>query len=684
MLSEGFLAPGAFVAGSLVAGYQLEDQLGAGGMAIVYRARDQRLGRLVALKILAPALAADEGFRRRFIAESRAAAAVDDPHIIPVYDAGEANGALFIAMRFVAGGDLRRVLTQEGPLPPGRAAQFLSPVASALDAAHRVGLVHRDVKPANILVDTQPDRPDHVYLSDFGVSKAAAASVSLTGTGQFLGTPEYSAPEQVRGLPVDGRADQYALACVAWRLLTDSAPFERDQGLAMLLAHVSDPPPSLAERRPDLPAAAGRVLARALAKAPEDRYRSCREFAETLRNALGLVAYTSAGVAVAGRSRTEISVRPGFTSPAANGPAANGSDAEPDPRGTSAGRPPGSTNLLTAGRPARPGDDRTDAPARHGWRRPLVIAVVCAVIATAVAVPLILAEHGPPATGSRGHTGTAGTGAKTRTSPLAGPLTGTRTATLTYQASGGVGAVAFGPGGILAVADANGRTYLWNTATRSITATLADPASSGVELVAFGPHGSVATADANGSTYLWDAAAGTITATLTDPAGKAAQGVAFGPGGAVAVADANGRTYLWNTATGTITATLADPGSKGVEYVAFGPDGTVATADANGSSYVWDTATRKITATLTDPAVSKGVDQLAFGPATTTLATADANGITYLWDTATRKITATLTDPAASGVEAVAFGPAGATLATGFYHDGQGIADLWRIARRTH
>ena len=245
----------------------------------------------MALKILAPALAADEGFRRRFIAESRAAAAVDDPHIIPVYDAGEANGALFIAMRFVAGGDLRRVLTQEGPLPPGRAAQFLSPVASALDAAHRVGLVHRDVKPANILVDTQPDRPDHVYLSDFGVSKAAAASVSLTGTGQFLGTPEYSAPEQVRGLPVDGRADQYALACVAWRLLTDSAPFERDQGLAMLLAHVSDPPPSLAERRPDLPAAAGRVLARALAKAPEDRYGSCREFAETLRNALGLVAY---------------------------------------------------------------------------------------------------------------------------------------------------------------------------------------------------------------------------------------------------------------------------------------------------------------------------------------------------------------------------------------------------------
>jgi YVTN family beta-propeller protein len=274
--------------GSALAGYKLEAQVGAGGMAVVFRARDERLGRLVALKVLAPTLTADDGFRRRFIAESRAAAAVDDPHIIPVYEAGEANGALFIAMRFVQGGDLRAVLGREGMLAPARASAFISPVASALDTAHGAGLVHRDVKPANILVDARRGRPEHVYLSDFGVSKGAMSSVSLTAAGQFLGTPDYSAPEQIQGLAVDGRADQYALACVAYQLLAGAVPFERDQGMAVLFAHLSAPPPSLVARRPDLPGAVDQVLARALAKAPEKRFGSCRDFAEALREALGL------------------------------------------------------------------------------------------------------------------------------------------------------------------------------------------------------------------------------------------------------------------------------------------------------------------------------------------------------------------------------------------------------------
>ena len=280
-----------FRAGSLLAGYRLEAQVGAGGMAVVFRARDERLARLVALKILAPGLAEDQEFRRRFIAESRAAAKVEDPHIIPVHEAGEADGVLFIAMRFVAGGDLRRVLEREGALAPGRAVEFISPVASALDAAHRAGLVHRDVKPANILVDASPDRPDHVYLSDFGVSKGAMSSASLTG--QFLGTPNYSAPEQIQGLAVDGRADQYALACVAYQLLSGEVPFERDQDMAVLYAHVSQPPPSLGARRPDLPRDADRVLARAMAKAPENRYGCCRDFADAFREALSLSPYHS-------------------------------------------------------------------------------------------------------------------------------------------------------------------------------------------------------------------------------------------------------------------------------------------------------------------------------------------------------------------------------------------------------
>jgi len=216
-----------FVHGSAVGRYLLEEQIGHGGMAAVFKARDEQLGRTVALKILAPGLAADQAFRQRFARESRAAAAVDDPHIIPLYEAGEANGVLFIAMRFVPGGDVRSLLFREGPLAPERAAAIVSPVAAALDAAHAAGLVHRDIKPANMLLDSQPGRPDHVYLSDFGLSKAAAGSTGLTGTGLFLGTVDYAAPEQINGKPVDGRADQYSLGCAAFEMLCGEPPFRR-------------------------------------------------------------------------------------------------------------------------------------------------------------------------------------------------------------------------------------------------------------------------------------------------------------------------------------------------------------------------------------------------------------------------------------------------------------------------
>jgi serine/threonine protein kinase/WD40 repeat protein len=295
-LSEAFPGHLGFRPGELLAGYRLEAQIGAGGMAVVFRARDERLGRPVALKIMMPTLAADSAYRRRFIAESRAAALVDDPHIIPIYEASEADGVLFIAMRFVQGGDLRRVLEREGALAPVRAAEFVSPVASALDAAHAAGLVHRDVKPANILVDTRAGRPDHVYLSDFGVAKGASASVSLTGA-DYLGTPHYSAPEQIDGLAVDGRTDQYALACVTYQLLTGAVPFERDHSTAVLLAHLSAPPPSLVARRPDLPGDVDQVMAKAMAKPPGNRYESCGDFADALREALGLTPYHARGSA---------------------------------------------------------------------------------------------------------------------------------------------------------------------------------------------------------------------------------------------------------------------------------------------------------------------------------------------------------------------------------------------------
>jgi serine/threonine-protein kinase len=291
--TEAGAQPADFVAVSRLAHYHLEERIGAGGMAVVFRARDERLRRRVALKVLAPALAADEAFRHRFIRESRAAAAVDDPHIIPVFEAGEADGVLFLAMRYVAGGDVRTLARREGPLSPERALAIISPVASALDAAHGAGLVHRDVKPANMLVDVRPGRPDHVYLSDFGLSKSVTSSLGPTRTGQFLGTPGYSAPEQLDGKPVDGRADQYSLACAAFELLCGETPFPRDQVAAVIWAHMAEPPPALTSRRPGLPHAVDSVLQKALAKAPADRFASCRAFADALREALGFVSYNS-------------------------------------------------------------------------------------------------------------------------------------------------------------------------------------------------------------------------------------------------------------------------------------------------------------------------------------------------------------------------------------------------------
>ena len=275
--------------GSRIAGYLLEKLVGVGGTAAVFRARDERLGRVVALKLLA----ADEMVRPRFAREARAVAAVDHPHIIPVYEAGDAGGVLFIAMRFVAGDDLRVVVKREGSLRPRRAAAFLSPVASALDAAHGAGLVHRDVKPANMLVDVGPGRPEHVYLSDFGLAKGMLSVGGPTRAGQFLGTPDYAAPEQISGSSVDGRADQYALACVAYTLLSGSLPFQREEPMAALYAHLFAPPPRVTSVRPDLPAAVDQVLARALAKTPDDRYGSCGAFADALREALGVEPYDS-------------------------------------------------------------------------------------------------------------------------------------------------------------------------------------------------------------------------------------------------------------------------------------------------------------------------------------------------------------------------------------------------------
>lgn len=275
--------------GKQIAGYRVERMLGRGGMAVVYCAKDLNLDRTVALKLIAPERARDETFRRRFTHESRVAASIDHPHIVPIFEAGETEGVLYIAMRYVSGLDLRALLDQEGPLPVATALRIAAQVASALDAAHEHDLVHRDVKPGNILVapGTDSDHPEHIYLTDFGLTKKSLSLTGFTTTGEFVGTLDYMAPEQISGRPVDGRCDLYSLACVVYETLVGAPPFERDDAAALLWAHQYDRPPPLTERRPEIPPAADEVLAKALAKVPEDRYASCLEFVAALRVATG-------------------------------------------------------------------------------------------------------------------------------------------------------------------------------------------------------------------------------------------------------------------------------------------------------------------------------------------------------------------------------------------------------------
>ncbi|WP_328504434.1 serine/threonine protein kinase [Streptomyces sp. NBC_00457] len=290
--------------GRQVAGYRIEREIGRGGMAVVYRARDLRLDRTVALKLLAPELARNDTFRRRFTHESRAAAAIDHPHIVPVFEAGETDGVLYIAMRYVAGSDLRHLLDRQGPLPPPTVLRVAAQIASALDAAHEHGLVHRDVKPGNILVSrgTDSDHPEHVYLTDFGLTKKSLSLTGFTTVGQFVGTLDYVAPEQISGKPVDGRCDVYGFACVVYECLAGRPPFRRDDDMALLWAHQYDEPPPLTDSRPDLAPLVDPVFAKALAKSPDDRYDTCLAFVTALRVA-------TRGEVEAGHPATEVELR---------------------------------------------------------------------------------------------------------------------------------------------------------------------------------------------------------------------------------------------------------------------------------------------------------------------------------------------------------------------------------------
>src|SRR5690348_11429774 len=262
---------------SVVGGYRIVEVIGHGGMGVVYRALQPSLERQIALKVLPESLTRDDRFRERFIRESRLAASIEHPHVLPIIEAGEDAGVLFIAMRYAPEGDLARLLRARGPMAPATALAALCQVASALDAAHARGLVHRDVKPGNLLVGGQSGQP-HLYLADFGVSSRHGSHSGLTGSDGWVGTVDYVAPEQIRGDAVDRRADVYSLGCVFFETLTGKPPFARDNEIATLWAHMRDEPP-----RPSatagVPAALDSVLERALEKDSRERYQSAGELA---------------------------------------------------------------------------------------------------------------------------------------------------------------------------------------------------------------------------------------------------------------------------------------------------------------------------------------------------------------------------------------------------------------------
>jgi hypothetical protein len=269
--------------GTHLAGYRIQALIGRGGMGEVYLAEHVTLGRLEALKVLSPELSTEEGFRRRFQREARLAASLRHPNIIPVYYAGESDGSLYLVMPYIRGTDLKRLIDRDRQLEPEMTLRILEQVANALDAAHAEGLVHRDVKPANVLIE---DDSLHVYLTDFGVTRHMDSKTHLTPTGHFLGTLQYVAPEQIEGKAVDARTDVYSLGCVLYECLTGAVPFQRESEGSLLWAHLSEAPPRLTDRRPDLARSSDFVVARSMAKRKEDRYESCRELIDAARTAL--------------------------------------------------------------------------------------------------------------------------------------------------------------------------------------------------------------------------------------------------------------------------------------------------------------------------------------------------------------------------------------------------------------
>jgi serine/threonine-protein kinase len=577
----------------LIGPYRIEALIGRGGMGEVYRAYDTSHDRVVALKVLPPALAADAEFAQRFRRESQLLARLREPHIIPIHRFGEIDGRLFLDMRLVDGRDLGALLAERGPFPPARAVDIVGQVADALDTAHAEGLVHRDVKPSNVLVD-RPDRGrDFVYLVDFGIARSLAGP-DLTAAGEAVGTATYMAPERLTGDPGDHRVDVYALGCLLFQTLTGRRPFEFAELPAMMNAHLHHPPPRVSEHAGWAPQQLDDVVARAIAKRPEDRYPSAGELADAARAALASAPQAVGPVLPTPQADdlTERASAPGADDLTERAPAPAADDLTervPEPDGATVAlprpdpQPPGwqpipppSAQRPDAQPPRTPPPHAPPPRRRRRWTVVLAVAVVLAAVAGTVGVLALVrssATSAPSPPAQAGSTAPAPTSAPTAPKPF--------TVTATIQVGPGAGDLATSPDGSRVYVVSSGYTVPTTAnADQEVVVTEAAP-----------PEVSVI-----------DTATGTVTATLPVP---------DGPGG-IAVAPDGARVYV---ATFSSTITVIDPtaGTAVGSFPVRGGGSSVALAVSPDGRRIYTTTDERDTVTVLDAGTGETVATVRVG-----------------------------------------------------------------------
>src|SRR3954471_4050012 len=395
--------------GTIFAGYRIGGVLGRGGMGVVYLAEQPDLGRRVAIKVIAPALASDPDYLARFKRESRLAAAIEHPNAIPIYEAGVADEDMpYLVMRYVEGEDLSTLLRREGKLEVRRAAAIVDQIAGALDEAHARGLVHRDVKPANVIVESRRGT-EHAYLTDFGLTREIDASSGVTATGRWVGTIDYASPEQIKGRPVDARCDVYALGCVLFTTLTGRLPFERSEDVAKLYAHVSEPPPAPSSVVDGVPKDLDRAVTRAMAKDPDFRFPSAGDFGRAaMAAATGVEVAEPEHTVATGEAAPATEPSPGAaptpTKPSEPPPTEPASTVDVD---TSAGSAPAEPPDEPPA-PTRPEEPR---PSRAGATRRRRLAALAAVLAVGAAVAIAVVALGGGGGGATTSSSATGGGA---------------------------------------------------------------------------------------------------------------------------------------------------------------------------------------------------------------------------------------------------------------------------------